>query len=308
MGECGPIPGLSSDDLPDFAEQVERVCALLTAGRLASPALGLAAHHAELASNRLPSLVFGLETALQDLANGGRQRLWETPFSRGETGLSTHGLIWMESVAGLLAQIERKVAAGHTVVKLKVGALPSADELALLQAMRRRWTAAALEVRLDANGAFDSVAEAEARLADLAPLGIRYLEQPLAAGRHAETAYLCRCSPVPLVLDEELIGVAPAAAGTLLQQLRPSGIILKPSLLGGFSAAETWLAQAEMLGIRWWTNSLLESNIGLNAICQWTAHVDPAGATVHGLGTGQLFVENLPPAMQLAGATIWWRG
>lgn len=311
IGECGPVPGLSSDDVPDFAERVERSCTLLTAERLEAPEIGgvtaRLAQEPELAPHRLPSLLFGLETALRDFAGGGRQRLWETPFSRGETGLPTHGLIWMESAAGLLAQIERKVAAGHTVVKLKVGALPWAEELALLQTVRRRWAAAALEVRLDANGAFGSVAEAEARLADLAPLGISYLEQPLAAGRREETAYLCRCSPVPLVLDEELIGVAPAAAGALLHQLRPHGIILKPSLLGGFRAAEAWLAQAEALGIRWWTNSLLESNIGLNAICQWTARVDPAGATVHGLGTGQLFVENLPPAMELAGATLWCR-
>jgi len=309
MGECGPVPGLSIDDRPDFARQVEIACARLTAGRLNSPTLeqaaAILAHHADLTPAVLPSFYFGLETALRDLATGGRQRLWDTPFSRGDVALRTHGLIWMDSPEALLAQIEHKVASGHRVIKLKVGALPWGDELALLRRVRVQWPANELELRLDANGAFGSPAEAEARLVDLAPLAIHYLEQPLPAHRLEELAWLCRRSPVPLVLDETLIGVDPAAAPALLHLIRPAGIIVKPALLGGFTAAEGWVAAAQALGMDWWANSLLESNIGLNAICQWTAHVDPTGATVHGLGTGQLFVENLPAPVRLVGAELW---
>jgi L-alanine-DL-glutamate epimerase-like enolase superfamily enzyme len=278
---------LSSDDRPGFLDEVAEVCGVINAGYLPTP--GDLAH--------LPSFVFGWETALRDLAAGGRRCLWDTPFRRGEAGLLTHGLIWMDTPEGLLRQVEAKVAAGFTVIKMKVGALPLAQELALLGVLRSAYPAGHVELRLDANGAF-TAAEALAVLEQFARFDVAFLEQPLPAGDWQQTAALCRQSPIPLALDEELIGVTDASTrGRLLDTIRPQHLILKPALLGGFSAAEGWLADAEARGIQWWANSLLESNIGLNAICQWTSAV--GGSRVHGLGTGGLFTNNFASPLRL---------
>lgn len=291
-GECGPLPGLSRDDRPDFAEEAAAVCDAINAGYW--PLSGDLAH--------LPSLAFGLDTALRDLAGGGRRVLWETPFVHGERGLPTHGLIWMDTPEGLLHQIEAKLAAGFTVIKMKVGALPLAQELDLLSAVRGAYGPAAVELRLDANGAF-APGEALAAIEQFARFDIALLEQPIAAGQWAQMAELCRRSPIPLALDEELIPVADAdMRGRLLDAIGPQHLILKPALLGGFTAAADWIAGAEARGIGWWANSLLESNIGLNAICQWTAAV--GGERIHGLGTGGLFANNFTSPLRLAGSRL----
>lgn len=297
-GECGPIPGLSRDDTRDFADRVAAACAAITRGEAAAPAQF--AH--------LPSFAFGLDTALRDLANGGRQVLWDTPFTQGQAGLPTHGLIWMDTPEGILRQVEAKIAAGFTVIKMKVGALPLERELEILSAIRSAYPAGSIELRLDANGAY-SPAEAPAVLDKLARFDIAVLEQPIAAGSWPALAELCRRSPIPLALDEELI---PAAdTGTLcrlLDTVAPQHLIVKPALLGGFTAAEQWIAAAEERGIQWWANSLLESNIGLNAICQWTGATGATGATggsrIHGLGTGGLFTNNFASPMRLAGSHL----
>ena len=289
-GESGPVPGLSRDNRPDFAAACSNHVAAINAG----------AHPLLLDLDDLPAFAFGLETALFDLYSGGRQQLWATPFSRGKAGLPTHGLIWMDDAAGMLAQIDAKIAAGFGVIKLKVGALPFVDELALLAAVRRRHPA--VELRLDANGAF-TVEEALEKLVQLAPLGIAFLEQPIRPGQWDALAELCRHSPVPIALDEELIACSdPATRRRLLDEVRPQHLILKPTLLGGLVACEAWAADAVERGIQWWANSLLESNVGLNAICQWTAKL--GGARIHGLGTGRLFTNNIPSPLGLAGAEL----
>ena len=289
-GEAGPVPGLSRDDRPDFAA----VCASHVA------AINAGAHPLLLDLDDLPAFAFGLETALFDLYSGGRQQLWTTPFSRGERGLPTHGLVWMDDAAGMLAQIDAKIAAGFGVIKFKVGALPFADELALLTEVRRRYPA--VELRLDANGAF-TADEALARLERLAPLEIAFLEQPLKPGQWSALAEICRQSPIPIALDEELIACVDATTRRrLLDEVRPRHLILKPTLLGGLVACEAWAAAAIERGIQWWANSLLESNVGLNAICQWTAKL--GGARVHGLGTGRLFTNNVPAPLALTGAEM----
>jgi o-succinylbenzoate synthase len=288
-GECGVVPGLSRDDSPDYVDAIQNVCHTINSG----------ADPAELDLAALPSVAFGLETALLDLAGGGRQRLYDTPFSRGQVVLPTHGLIWMDTPAGMLAQIERKIGQGCRVIKLKVGALPFDEELLLLCAVRRRWPVSAVELRLDANGAWRP-AEALERLQRLAELDVAFVEQPIAPGQWEEMARLCAASPVAIALDEELI--AATCPTLLLETICPQHVVLKPSLLGGLKACESWIAAADRLGIGWWSNSLLESNVGLNAIAQWTSALDVGG--VHGLGTGQLFSNNVPSPLQLEGCGL----
>lgn len=295
-GECSPMPGLSIDDRQDYVELVASACAAISAGQpLAS--LDLAG---------LPSIAFGLETALLDLAGGGRQRLVDTSFSRGEVALPTHGLIWMDTPAGILEQVAHKVEQGCSVIKLKVGARPFDQEWALLAELRRCWPAGEVELRLDANGAWQPV-EALDRLHRLAHFEVAFLEQPIPPGRWQEMARLCAASPIPIALDEELIGAGSAEARRrLLETIRPQHLILKPSLLGGLSACEAWIAEAGRLGIGWWINSLLESNVGLNAIAQWASGLDDG--RVHGLGTGQLFANNIPSPLGLdrCGLRLVW--
>jgi o-succinylbenzoate synthase len=295
-GECGPIPGLSRDDIPDFAEEAAAICGAINAGY--TPTQADLAH--------LPSFAFGLDTALRDLAGGGSHVLWDTAFTRCESTLPTHGLIWMDSPEGLLQQIEAKIAAGFAVIKMKVGALPLTRELELLAIIRASYPPGQIELRLDANGAFDP-ATALAALEQFARFDIAFLEQPIAAGQWPLTAELCRYSPVPIALDEELIPVADAETrGALLDTIRPEHLVVKPALLGGFTAAEEWIADAEARGIQWWTNSLLESNIGLSAICQWTAALSdrPSSERIHGIGTGGLFTNNFPSPVRLAGSRL----
>lgn len=287
-GECGPVRGLSRDDQPDFDDLVADVCRQINAGQ----------DLADIDLSDLPSVAFGLETALRDLATGGRQRLFDTLFSRGEATLLTHGLIWMDNAAGMLAQIEQKIMLGCTVIKLKVGSLPFDEERGLLAEFRRRHPAGSIELRLDANGAWQTVAVALDRLQRLTEFEPLFVEQPLPSGRWQEMGEVCDRSPTPVGLDEELIGASPS----VLKAIRPQHVILKPTLLGGLAACQSWIAAAERLGVQWWINSLLESNIGLNAIAQWTGAL--ADGRVHGLGTGQLFSNNVPSPLRLDGCGL----
>ncbi len=291
-GECGPLPGLSVDDRPDFLAQVTHVCALINRGQPVE-AIDLSA---------LPSLNFGLEMAQRDLHTGGRQRLFDTPFSWGEAPLATHGLIWMDTPANVLQQIESKLEQGFRVIKLKVGALPLADECAILAIIRQRYSSDEVTLRLDANGAFTPENALE-NLDQLAAFDIHFLEQPIRAGQPQAMAAICAVSPIPIALDEELIGVCqPAARRVLIETIRPQHLIIKPALLGGLAISEEWIRLAENLGSAWWINSMLESNLGLNALCQWTSTLD--SQRIHGLGTGQLFTNNLPAPLRLAGPLL----
>lgn len=297
-GEAGPLPGLSRDDCDAFGAEVARTCAAFHRSGYSNVAEARSA--AEDLIVPWPSLAFGVETALLDLAGGGRQRLWDTPFARGEAGLPTHGLIWMDTPEGILRQVEAKIGAGYDVIKMKIGALPFAEEVALLQHLRDAFPD--VEVRLDANGAF-APDEAVHRLDALAAFDVAFVEQPVRSGQWAAMTEVCRRSPVPIALDEELIPIiSTEERRALLDAVRPHYLILKPALLGGFSACEAWISDAEERGVRWIANSLLESNIGLNAICQWTSAT--GGETVHGLGSGTLFANNIDGPIHLRGAQL----
>ena len=292
LGECGPLPGLSLDGRADFENKVAEVCRLVNEG---GAPLDL-----DLAD--FPALAFGLETAWLDWQTGGKRRLFETDFSRGLAGLPTHGLIWMADRTGLLQQIHHKVAQGFTCIKMKIGALDFEEECALLAEVRRVYPPSNIELRLDANGAFtpENVMD---RLQRLAQFHVAAIEQPLKPDQHAALAEVCAHSPIAVALDETLIGIKTRAERkALLEAIKPHHIVLKPSLIGGFAAAETWIEIAQTLGIGWWINSMLESNIGLNAICQWVSSLQPT--VIQGLGTGQLFKNNISAPLRLEGANL----
>lgn len=289
LGECGPLVGLSVDDRSDFEAQLARICTEINQGRIID----------DLSLDDFPSIAFGLEAAHLDLQHGGNRQLFETPFSRGKTTLPTHGLIWMADKEGLLNQIQQKIKAGFTCIKLKVGALDFEEECAVLNTIRQVCPPAQIELRLDANGAF-SPESAIAKLETLAQFDIQAIEQPIKPGQWRALANLCANSPIAIALDEELIGIkTDADRRALLETTRPQYLVLKPMLIGGFSAADRWIKLAESLGIGWWVNSALEANIGLNAIAQWASSLK--SELTHGLGTGQLYTNNISAPIRLTG-------
>ncbi len=283
LGEAAPMPLLSPEAGSDIGAR------LLAACRDAEVAGGLAPEALEDA----PALRFGIEGALLAARSHGGA-LWDTPFSRGETGIHIHHLIWMDSAEAMLARMAEGYAAGFRCLKLKVGALPWAEELALLRHARAEFPQA--EIRVDANGAF-TPGEAPRRLDELAEAGINCIEQPLRPGQTEALATLIGRSPLPIALDEELIAARThEARATLLDHLRPQALVLKPTLHGGLSGVEDWAALAEARGIAWWANSALEGPVGLTTLAEWCAHRAPD--RLHGLGTGRLY-RNAPPGRVL---------
>lgn len=283
LGECALFRGLSCDDTPYYEKVLTGVCRDID--RYVSDRSPL---------DPFPSIKMGLETALGDLRNGGRR----IPFAPIAAPIRINGLVWMGDEATMSRRIDEKLAAGFTCIKIKIGALDLDRELSLVEELRRR--APQVEIRLDANGAFD-LKGALSLMDRLAPLGIHSVEQPIRAGQYAEMAELCRVSPVPVALDEELIGFHSAGrCAGLLDRVTPQWIVLKPSLCGGFSGADRWIALAEERGIGWWATSALESNVGLNAIASWLS-ARPALPMAQGLGTGQLYTNNIPSPLRLDG-------
>ena len=237
------------------------------------------------------SIRFGVEMALQDLAMGGRQLYFPSAFTEGRLAIEINGLIWMGDKSTMLQRIQQKLEAGFHCIKLKIGAIDFEAELSLLQYIRERFSCEKVELRVDANGAF-APEEAMSKLEALAAFGLHSIEQPIRQGQWEEMAHLCRETPIPIALDEELIGVYGRKKKLeLLEIVQPQYIILKPALCGGFSGAREWIELAEKRGIGWWVTSALESNIGLNALAQWVATL--GNPMPQGLGTGQLYTNNL---------------
>ena len=289
LGEAAPLAGLSPDYGPDFAGAVVLLCERVNAAQLSS--LALAAVPA-LVGPGWPALTFALETAVLDLANGGRRQLYNNAFSLGQATLPINGLVWMGDAGFMREQIQQKLAAGYSCLKLKIGSLDFATELAILAEIRAVAGPAQLTLRVDANGAF-APADAADKLARLAEFDLHSIEQPVAAGQTAVLAALCRATPLPIALDEELIGVTdPTRQAALLDEINPAYIVLKPTLLGGHAATRRWIALAEARGLGWWLTSALESNVGLNAVAQLTGEYDVQGFP-QGLGTGQLYHNNV---------------
>jgi len=299
LGEAAPLAGLSPDYGPGFETQLQALCAEFN--HRALPAL-LPDHAHQFVGEALPALRFALETALLDLQNGGRRLLYDTPFSQGKAGLPINGLVWMGDAAFMREQIQKKLAEGYSCLKLKIGSLDFATELQLLREIRAVAGPDQLTLRVDANGAF-APAEALARLEALSAFHLHSIEQPIAAGQWPAMARVCRESPVPVALDEELIGVPEGQEVELLTEIRPAYIILKPTLLGGLHRTHSWLTTADRLGVGWWLTSALESNVGLNAISQFASQYVTDGFP-QGLGTGQLYHNNVAAPLHIRGGAL----
>jgi o-succinylbenzoate synthase len=296
VGECAPLPDLSCDALPDelYVSKLNVFCRdLCETGEIDVEAL-----------RDYPSMLFGLETALLNLRNGGK--LFDTAFSRGEEGIPINGLVWMGNYDEMLQRMEEKLEKGFRCVKLKIGAIDFEQELDLIKRIRDRFSFHEVELRLDANGAF-KYEEALYKLELLSQYAIHSIEQPIRQGQWAYMAELCRESPLPIALDEELIGVNdPEMKTHMLNIIKPRYIILKPSLHGGMTGCREWIDAARELGVGSWITSALESNIGLNAIAQYASDVyGPQITMPQGLGTGQLFTDNIPMPLEIRGDMLF---
>ena len=280
IGECGLLKGLSIDDVPEYEAILEELCNQLNNNTLDSTLI-----------KNFPSLQMGLEMAQESLQADSPFLLYPSDFTKSISPIPINGLVWMGEFDFMQAQIEEKLTQGFHCVKLKIGALDFSKELLLLEQIRKHFTAQQIEIRVDANGAF-SPESALDKLISLAQLELHSIEQPIAAGQHEQMRVLCEQSPLAIALDEELIGVSSVQKEALLDKIRPQYIILKPSLLGGFAASLEWIRLAEARQIGWWVTSALESNIGLNAIAQWTATLTTDRP--QGLGTGGLYTNNIP--------------
>ena len=295
VGEVSFIPGLSIEDPGEMEIKLDHICKLISREEM-NPAQFLPS---------LPGVQFALETALKDLESGGQRILFPTAFTEGRSGIPTNGLIWMGDRDFLMEQIASKVQSGFRVLKMKVGALDFNEEREVLEKIRSDYGRGELEIRLDANGAW-SPRDASGFMEILSQYGIHSIEQPIAAGQIEAMAGLCRSAAIPVALDEELIGLSGLKAkGDLLREINPRYIILKPGLLGGFSATETWIKLADDLSMGWWVTSALESNIGLSAIAQWTASLEVS--MPQGLGTGSLYKNNIPSPLEMDGDSLWYK-
>lgn len=297
IGECSLIPGLSPENVTEAEAALERLAKGINA-------MGFDLVNPVVSDIQHPAVKMAWETARLDYQHGGRRLLFDTPFVRGEEGIPINGLIWMADRDTMWSRIEEKVEAGFSVIKLKIGALDFTEELRLLQNIRKTYgDASKLEIRVDANGAF-APEEALEKLKRLSEHGLHSIEQPIAAGQWEEMHRLCRETPIPIALDEELIGLhGRDRKKQLLVSIRPQCIILKPSLIGGLHESSEWADLAEDLNIGWWATSALESNIGLNAIAQWAAHRNVQRP--QGLGTGQLFHDNFESPLVIRNQRLW---
>ena len=287
VGECGVFRGLSVDDRPDYEDKLQWVCDNIN--------LGLVVLISELIE--FPSIQFGLEMAFKSLAAKDLFTLFLSDFTQGKDAISINGLIWMGSEVFMKTQIKEKLEAGFNCIKMKIGAIDFQTEIALLKSIRKEFSPSEIELRVDANGAFQPI-EALEKLKMLSDFNLHSIEQPIKAGQIEEMANLCAVTPLPIALDEELIGVCHQIdKEALLNQINPQYIILKPSLVGGFQGSDSWISLAEDKNIGWWITSALESNVGLNAIAQYTYNLQ--SPLPQGLGTGGLFTNNFESPLEV---------
>ena len=286
-GECGILRGLSVDDRSDYEEKLAWTCKHID--------LGLDELYQQLKD--FPSIQFGLEMAFLSLQSENPFVLFPSAFTKGVQGIEINGLIWMGNPNYMEEQIGHKINEGFNCIKMKIGAIDFETEIELLKGIRKQFSKEEISLRVDANGAF-SPKNAMQKLKRLADLDIHSIEQPIRQNQIDEMAKLCKETVLPIALDEELIGITQMESKKrLLKHIKPQFIILKPSLIGGFQGCEEWIGVAEELGIRWWITSALESNIGLNAIAQFTHSKNTA--IPQGLGTGSLFTNNVPSPLKI---------
>lgn len=295
IGECAPLPGLSCDYIPEYEKTLRALCDKFE-------------HEGKIDYDVMrpyPSMLFGLETALLSMQSDNGL-LFDNAFSRGEQGIPINGLVWMGSYEEMMQRIEEKLSQGFRCIKLKIGAIDFDKELDMVRSIRERYSSKELQIRLDANGGF-SYDEALYKMELLSQYAVHSIEQPIKAKQWAFMADLCRESPLPIALDEELIGVnMPEMKRHILNIIKPAHIVLKPSLHGGMHGYREWISIAREMGIGSWITSALESNIGLNAIAQFTADVYGDNITMaQGLGTGQLFTDNIDMPLEIRDNALW---
>jgi len=287
IGECGLFRGLSIDDKPDYEEKLNWVCNHIN--------LGLEVLLTELIA--YPSIQFGLEQAFLSLKSENEFSLFPSEFTLGKQSIEINGLIWMGDKAFMKSQIQQKIKEGFSCIKMKIGAINFEEEINLLKYIRREFSANDIELRVDANGAF-LPNEALDKLKKLSEFDLHSIEQPIQQGQIQEMAKLCKETPLPIALDEELIGVfSLIKKQELLQVIQPQYIILKPSLIGGYKNSNEWIQLSEENNIGWWITSALESNVGLNAIAQYTYSL--YSKMPQGLGTGSLFTNNFQSPLEV---------
>jgi len=287
IGETGLFRGLSIDDKPNYEEKLKWVCQNIN--------LGFSFLVREL--HEFPSIQFGLEQAFLSLNSNPKFKLFSSDFTKGKQAIPINGLVWMGEKAFMKSQIQEKIEAGFSCIKMKIGAIDFETELELLKSIRKEFSSKKIELRVDANGAF-SPKNALEKLKRLAAFEIHSIEQPIAVNQLDEMASLCENSPIDIALDEELISIfSQEKKQQLLESIKPQYIILKPSLIGGFQGSTDWINSAEKLGINWWITSALESNIGLNAIAQFTFQLN--NNLPQGLGTGGLFTNNFDSPLEV---------
>tara|TARA_R110001592_G_scaffold5775_1_gene31483 strand:- start:851 stop:1924 length:1074 start_codon:yes stop_codon:yes gene_type:complete len=296
-GEASPLKGLSIDYSSNYENELRTLLDTLSALDFPEETDELLEFISANTPIEKPSIRFGLETALLDLLNGGKRIIFDTPFVQGKARIPINGLIWMGEKAFMQKQINDKLKEGYNTIKLKIGAIDFDTELALLEDIRAQYSANDITLRVDANGAFTE-ADAMEKLEQLAALEIHSIEQPVKAGQYELMKMLCAESPLDIALDEELIGVnSKEEKRALLTRIQPQYVILKPALLGGILSCQEWIKIAESLNIGWWVTSMLEANIGLNAIAQFTAQYKPT--LPQGLGTGQLYHNNIDSPLEI---------
>lgn len=294
IGECGLFRGLSADDLPNYEEKLQWVCSNVNLG----------ANKLLERCKTLPSIQFGIEQAFLSLSSQDKFTLFESSFTKERSSIPINGLIWMGDKNFMKKQIKQKLSQGFSCIKMKIGAIDFDTELALLRSVRKEFSSQEIELRVDANGAF-TTCEALEKLKRLSELNLHSIEQPIKQGQLQEMAKLCEITPLPIALDEELIGVFSLdEKERMIKTIQPQYIILKPSLVGGFSGSEEWISIAKKNKVGWWITSALESNIGLNAIAQWTYTLQ--SKLPQGLGTGGLFTNNFKSPLQVEDGALFY--
>jgi o-succinylbenzoate synthase len=292
IGETGLFRGLSIDDVPNYEEKLIWVCKNIN--------LGLENLRKELWD--FPSIQFGLEQAFLSLESKNKFSLFPSQFTQSKQAIPINGLVWMGDKSFMKTQIKEKLDGGFSCIKMKIGAIDFESEIALLKSIRREFSSKEVALRVDANGAF-SPKEALQKLERLAMLEIHSIEQPIRQGQVNEMAELCLKTPLPIALDEELIGVfSSEEKQKLFATIQPQYIILKPSLVGGFAGTKEWVSLAEKYNCGWWITSALESNVGLNAIAQFTHTLQ--SKLPQGLGTGGLFTNNFESPLTVKRGTL----
>lgn len=294
VGECSILPNLSPDDRPNLEEKLNWVVQNINSVK--------DEYHSVL--QEWPAIIFAIETALLDLKNGGKRIYFDSPFLTGDFKIPINGLIWMGDIETMQKRIEDKIAEGFRCLKLKIGALEFEKELELITEIRKNFSKKELEIRLDANGAFD-INNVFNVLDKLAPLSIHSIEQPIKQGQWRDMKAVCEKSPIDIALDEELIGVNDIdLKKELIKNIKPQYIILKPSLHGGINGANEWISIAKRNSVKWWITSALESNVGLEAIAQWSASLKVD--MPQGLGTGQVFEKNIESNLKVENGMLFY--